>query len=98
MAKCAYCGSTIIIGGVKAGDQRFCNNKCQQGAYILSAARQVPPEVLERKVEEIFRGNCPKCKALGPVDVHKYYQVWSMLVLTRWTTNQQISCRSCAIK
>ena len=32
------------------------------------------------------------------MDVHKIYEVWSALVLTRWTTNQQLSCRSCATK
>jgi hypothetical protein len=25
MAKCGYCGSTIIMGGVQSGTQRFCN-------------------------------------------------------------------------
>jgi hypothetical protein len=49
-------------------------------------------------VEEIFRGNCPKCRGLGPIDVHKVHQVWSALVLTRWTTTPQVSCRSCATK
>jgi len=98
MAKCGYCGSTIVIGGVRAGEQRFCNQKCLQGAYILSVTKNVPPEVLDRQVEEIWRGNCPKCRSLGPVDVHKVHEVWSALVLTRWTTNAQVSCRSCATK
>ena len=98
MAKCGYCGSTIIMGGVRAGEQRFCNNKCHQGAYILSATKNVPPEVLDRKVEEVWRGNCPQCRGLGPIDVHKVYEVWSALVLTRWTTKTQVSCRACATK
>jgi hypothetical protein len=50
--------------------------------------------VVDRQVEEIFRGNCPKCRGLGPIDVHKVHQVWSALVLTRWTTKSQVSCRS----
>jgi hypothetical protein len=98
MAKCGYCGSTILIGGVRAGDQRFCNNRCRQSAYILSITKNVPNDVLERNVEEIWRGNCPKCRGLGPVDVHKIYEVWSILVLTRWSTLSQISCRSCGVK
>lgn len=98
MAKCDYCGSGIFMGGVTAGNQRFCNRKCAQNAYILSASRNIPAADLERKVEETWRGNCPKCGGLGPVDVHRFHQVYSMLVLTRWTTNQQISCRSCATK
>ena len=98
MAKCGYCGSTIIIGGVRSGGQVFCNNKCHQGAYILSVTKDVPNDVLERKLEEVWRDNCPKCRGLGPVDVHKVHEVWSALVITRWTTKVQISCRSCGIK
>ena len=82
MTKCGYCGSSIVIGGVKAGDQRFCNDKCRRGAALLSLTRNIPADVLERRVEEIWRGNCPKCSGLGPVDVHRFYEVWSMLVDT----------------
>lgn len=98
MAKCGYCGSSILMGGARAGDQRFCNNTCLQNARILSITKNVPNDVLERKIEEVWRGNCPKCRSLGPVDVHKVHEVWSALVLTRWTTQSQISCRSCATK
>lgn len=98
MTKCGYCSSRIFIGGVTAGGQKFCNNKCHQSAYVLSLSRQVPANILAAKVEEVFRGSCPKCKSAGPVDVHKFHQVWSILVLTRWTSAQQLSCRSCAIK
>ena len=98
MANCGYCGSTIVFGGVKAGQQRFCNNKCAGNAYILSVSQTIPPDVLDQKVEEVWRGNCPKCGNPGPVDVHKFHQVWSALILTRWTTSSQVSCRSCATK
>ena len=98
MAKCDYCGSTIVIGGVRAGDQRFCNSNCHQDAYVLSVTKNIPPDVLDRKVEEVWRGNCPKCRSLGPVDVHKVHEVWSALLLTNWSTKAQLSCRSCATK
>ena len=67
MAKCGYCGSTIIMGGVRAGDQRFCNKRCHQSAYILSVTKNVQPEVLELNVEAVWRGNCPKCRGQGPI-------------------------------
>ena len=86
------------MGGVSAGAQRFCNGRCHQNAFILSAAQQIPPDAIERQVEEVFRGNCPQCRGLGPIDVHKVHRVWSALVLTRWTTTPQVSCRSCATK
>lgn len=98
MQKCDYCGSSIIMGGVRRANQRFCNNKCAQNAYILTASRNVPQADIDRKVEEVWRGNCPKCRGLGPVDVHKFHQAWSALVLTRWSSRQQLSCRSCASK
>jgi hypothetical protein len=98
MTKCGYCGSTVVIGGVRSGDQRYCNTKCLQAAHLLSVAKLVPADVLEQQVEQVFRGNCPKCRSLGPIDVHRFYEVWSALVLTRWATSQQLSCRSCATK
>lgn len=98
MPKCGYCGSMVVIGGVRSGDQRFCNAKCLQGAQLLSLASLAPPDVLERQVEDVFRGNCPKCRVPGPVDVHKFHEVWSLLLVTRWTTSQQVSCPSCATK
>jgi hypothetical protein len=98
MAKCDYCGTSIFMGGVRNGQQHFCNNKCAQGAYILSVSQNIPADVMERKIEEVWRGNCPKCNGTGPVDVHKSYQIWSAVVLTRYSTNTQVSCRSCATK
>lgn len=98
MPKCDYCGTGILMGGVRNGNQRFCNNRCAQNAYILSLSQNIPEADIDRKVEEVWRGNCPKCGGHGPVDVHKFHQVYSMLVLTRWTSNQQLSCRSCGIK
>lgn len=98
MAQCGYCGTTILFGGVNDGGQRFCNQKCHQNAYVLRVAQQVPADVLERQTEEVFRGNCPKCRGLGPIDVHKVHRVWSALLLTSWSSSQQVSCRSCATK
>jgi hypothetical protein len=84
--------------GLRDGDQRFCNEKCKQNAYVVRMSRLVPAETLEREVETIYRGNCPKCNLPGPVDIHKYYEVLSFLVMTRWTTKQQLSCHSCGRK
>lgn len=98
MAKCAYCGSTIVIGGKRQGDFRFCNDKCLQRGVLLSALDQVPKDLLERYIHAVHRGNCPKCKGNGPVDVHTSYSVWSILVLTSWRSTPQICCKKCGIK
>ena len=98
MEKCSYCGSTIVVGGVRSGIHRYCNNKCAGNHQVLEVSKAIPPEVVERQTQEVFRGNCPKCGGLGPIDVHKIYGVWSAFVLTRWSTKSQLSCRSCATK
>jgi hypothetical protein len=98
MATCGYCGTTILFGGVRDGAQRFCNNKCHQSAYLLRVAQTIPASTVERQVEEVFRGNCPKCHGLGPNDLHKVHRVWSALVLTSWSSSGQVCCRSCATK
>jgi hypothetical protein len=39
MASCRKCGSTIMFGGLKVGDQKFCNAKCAEGARAEIPAR-----------------------------------------------------------
>ena len=98
MAKCDYCGSTILFGGKRDANGRFCNQKCQQGGALLALARQVPDAEVQQRMWSIHQGVCPKCKGTGPVDVHLSYKVWSALVITRWSSQAQVSCRSCAMK
>ena len=98
MAKCASCGSTIVIGGKKQGKLRFCNDECLQLEVFLSALNHVPDDLLEKQIRAVHKGNCPKCHGPGPVDVHTSHQVWSLLVLTSSKSNPQISCRKCGIK
>jgi hypothetical protein len=88
------------MGGVRGRDDetRFCSDKCRQNADVLRLAKNVPPEVLEREVDQLWRDVCPECRGPGPVDVHKVYEVWSALVVTRRTTKAQVSCRTCAMK
>ena len=39
MAKCDYCGSSIIFGGTKNGDLTFCNEKCEASGYVEPVPR-----------------------------------------------------------
>lgn len=98
MAKCACCGSTVIIGGKKQGDLRFCSNKCLQQVALLSALDQVPEDLLERQIHSVHQGDCPKCGGSGPIDVHTSHSIWSILVMTSWNSTPKISCRKCGIK
>jgi hypothetical protein len=98
MAKCDYCGSTIIFGGKRRGELRFCNDTCSGRGALLQISRQVPENTVNEAVLRAHQGLCPKCGGAGPVDVHVHHQVWSALVLTSWKSSPQISCRSCGVK
>lgn len=98
MAKCAYCGSLILFGGVRDSDLRFCNAKCHQKGFALMMSREIPQYVVDKYVEEIHQGFCPKCKGSGPIDVHTSYRVYSLLFYTSWSSRPHICCRSCGIK
>jgi len=98
MAACAACNTTILFGGVRDGDARYCNNTCHQRGYLLQVAQQIPPETLRNQTQAVFHGSCPKCQGPGPIDVHTSYRVYSALIVTSWQNTPQISCRSCGVK
>ena len=98
MAKCGSCGKTIVFGGVRDQEDRYCNAKCAEQGQIQRVTAAIPPEMLQQYISEIHRGNCPKCGGPGPIDVHTSHTVWSMLVMTFTKTHQQVSCRRCGVK
>ena len=98
MAKCSYCGSTIVLGGRKQGELRFCNAKCEQNGIFLTLADQLPADLVAKQVQAIHAGLCPKCGGNGPVDVHTSHRIWSAVLLTSWQSRPQICCHSCGTK
>ena len=98
MAKCDYCGSTIIFGGKRDANGRFCNQKCQARGTLLAISRQIPETAVQEQVWKFHQGPCPKCNGSGPVDVHVSHKIWSAIALTQWSSMPQISCRSCGVK
>jgi hypothetical protein len=98
MAKCGFCGTTIIFGGVKANGLTFCNQECCQKGKILIVSHQMPDTLINEEAMKIHQGLCPKCRGHGPVDVHTSYRVYSALVVTSWKNIQNICCRSCGRK
>jgi len=98
MATCSYCGTTILFGGKREGDYRFCNDTCLANGYVLKVANEIPAELVERRAAEVHSGACPKCGKAGPVDVQTHYTIWSALLLTSWKSNPEICCRSCGVK
>lgn len=99
MAKCAYCGTSILFGGKQTGDKRYCSSKCQQGGYLLAAAQTVPLDVVKKLALDVHTGPCPRCKQRNVhVDVHMTYEVYSVIFYSRWSSEQHICCRKCGVK
>lgn len=98
MAQCAYCGTTIVFGGVRDGDLKFCNEKCHQNGYMLMLSREIPREIVDRQIMEVHQGLCPKCHGMGPVDVHTSYRIYSLVFMSSWSSIPTVCCRSCGRK
>ena len=98
MASCGYCKTSIMMGGKRQGDQRFCNGKCMQNAQLVSAANLITAEAVNRRVQWVHLGNCPKCQGQGPVNVHTSHRVWSALLMTFWSSRPAMRCQSCGTK
>ena len=98
MARCAYCNASILFGGSRDGDLRFCNDKCHESAVLFAVAEQVPDDVLQQHLWNTYQGPCPTCKGSGPVDVHTSYRIWSAFLVTSWCSRPHISCKSCGWK
>jgi hypothetical protein len=98
MASCATCGSTIVFGGKRVGERRFCSDKCVAGGAFLAVADALPESVVSARAWEIRNGRCPVCTGPGPVDVHTSYRVWSGLVITSHSSRLNIGCRRCGTR
>lgn len=98
MAKCDYCGSTILFGGKNDANGRFCNAACQGRGGLLAISRQNPETRVQEEIWKVHQGACPKCNGSGPVDVHTSHKIWAALVVYQWSSAPQVSCRSCGMK
>jgi hypothetical protein len=98
MASCAYCNTTIIFGGKRNGNLRFCNAICEREGALALLAEALPAADVGPFIGRVHRGNCPKCSGPGPVDVHTSYRVWSALVLTQWSSRPMVGCKACGTK
>ncbi|MCI0363733.1 MAG: hypothetical protein L0219_07610 [Phycisphaerales bacterium] len=98
MAKCDYCSTTILFGGVRDGNARYCNQRCHQFGWLLARCNDLPDELVDEQVLNVHGGPCPRCKGPGPIDVHTAYRVWSLIVITATQNDPQVCCRSCGRK
>lgn len=98
MATCAYCGTTILFGGVRSGDLWFCDHACANNGAPTLAAMNIPSHEVEKEARAVHQGNCPRCQGAGPVDIHVGHKVWSTGFHTSWVSNPRLCCRSCGRK
>ena len=92
------CGSFVLFGGVKDGEQRYCSKKCYEADDISRVAKQVPVALVEKFAMALHEGPCPKCNGSGPVDIHESHSVYSAVVYTKYQTKQHLLCKKCALK
>lgn len=99
MTSCATCNTAIIFGGKKEAGLVFCKVACQEDNGFLRFARQIPDEIVAEHAQSIHAGACPVCDQQDDaIDVHYINKVWSLIFFTKWSSEDQISCRSCAVK
>lgn len=95
MASCAACGTTILFGGVRDGESRFCNARCRTEGSLRVALERVPDALVSSRVWMIREGRCPECREASPVDLHWSYRVWSGLIVVMHSTRPHLCCRRC---
>lgn len=98
MKKCSSCGAKLLFGGMKADGLNFCHKQCHANWSWVPYVASVPKELAREQAVAIHRGACPRCKGLGPVDIHQSYRVTSLIVVTEWITREHICCQLCARK
>ncbi len=98
MAKCAACGQSILFGGVRDGSLRFCNKKCSRNGLAAKIGQAIPEDDLYNAVLDVHSGPCPECQGRGPVDIYRAHFIWSLLLLSFFSTKKYLCCRRCATK
>lgn len=98
MANCSYCNSFFLFGGLKDQTGHYCNANCQLGGNLLVESQTIPEHEIRQLVTQVHQGPCPRCHGKGPVDMHKAHRVWSILVMTSWSSSPELSCKACAVQ
>jgi hypothetical protein len=44
MARCGYCGTFILFGGLRDSKARYCNERCRNAGRVTAASLQVPDD------------------------------------------------------
>lgn len=95
---CPTCGLSVLFGGVKDGDKKYCSKKCYEADEVNRIAKHIPEDAVVSLTNKIRNGKCPVCQGHGPIDVHKSYFVYSVIIYTSYKTKEHIVCKQCARK
>ncbi|PXV56933.1 hypothetical protein SAMN04487785_10956 [Dyella jiangningensis] len=96
MSSCDQCGKSILFGGQRLDQRRYCSAACARIHPLLEMADRVPVDILQRQVSEWRQSACPKCKRRdGAIDVHEHHRVHSLVLMTQWSTRRNVCCRRC---
>jgi hypothetical protein len=99
MAVCDYCNKKFSLFGMYEDGYSFCSATCRDRTrLLLKGLDRLPPQEIESYIERSRAGPCPACGGSGPIDLHQSYRVYSVIVLTSWSTRNHFVCRACARK
>jgi hypothetical protein len=96
MAGCDYCGEGSRGRAAAPGGRWFCSNQCRDSGKVLEVLDQIPASRVNARIDEAHRGPCPECNTYAPIDFHKSYKAYSVIVATTWKTENHVCCRRCA--
>lgn len=97
---CAICRKWLVpMEGKKLGGQVFCSDKCMSAGPVMQLAHSLPDDAIQQLVQKARNGTCPNCRQKrGPVDIHNSHTITSVLIISTWSTDKQVSCTPCARK
>jgi len=99
MAACDYCNKNFNLFGVHENGYSFCSANCRNRAQeLLKSLDRFPPQEIESYIERVHAGPCAQCGGPGPVDLHHSYRIYSVILLTSWSTRNHFVCAACARK
>ncbi len=95
---CANCGCSILFGGIKVGIRKYCSKICSEKDEVGRASDSISEDEIQQFAEELRFCPCPKCDKNEPVEIHKSYSVYSIIIYTSWKEHDNLVCKSCARK
>jgi hypothetical protein len=98
MTRCDHCSTLVLFGGVSRAGLRFCSDTCAESAHRAVVGQSLPEREVRQRVWELYKGTCPCCGGEGPTDIRTSYRVFSLVLLTRWSSHPKLACRGCGAR